>query len=571
LVGTNGSGKSSLSLVLASKQLPGFPQNLGVVYLSSNPNDEAYGVGSDHDGKNNDDDTKKAISDMTCSEFLQSRVDQRVATFEHEIEELENKMEENPENIQVVERLSELYDLTDTLRDKAAREIQSILEDELSFGPHLHKTLSQLSSGWRYKCHLASALLVHADVIIVDEPSFLDHKSTQWLVHRLQRASKQEHAMVLLVSHKEVLLDQLCQEHILYINAANKTLTQYNTGYSAFRELHAAQVAASQKTLHQAQERVTGADKALQKVKHQLNKHEKDLKQQTTKNADQRFIKGKSKEHKQKADKSAASKLKQLKKHQATIQETAQQQSMTDRVKPIKITGNVASSTLAMLEDVSVSFDESHNGYKVFSNVELRLEPTDRVLLAGPNGCGKSTLIKLLLGDLEKEAVGVVIDGNVRLNPTLQHKSLYFPQTALQDLTRHCGSQSALSYLQQREVADTSTASPMTETRLRQHLGDFGLTRSVALRRISTLSAGQQVRLWLASKLLHQSQPCLLILDEISENVDVETRLSLIDLLNSTFQGAVLIVSHDDDFCRTFRPNQIWNLSSQGIQIEYPP
>merc|ERR1712176_1517108 len=87
----------------------------------------------------------------------------------------------------------------------------------------------------------------------------------------------------------------------------------------------------------------------------------------------------------------------------------------------------------------------------------------------------------------------------------------------------------------------------LTETQGRCHLADLGLAKDLALSRVATLSAGQRVRLWLAKQLLMHPKPSLLILDEVSENVDVDTRQSLIDLLK-TFNGAVLVISHDPDF-----------------------
>ena len=96
---------------------------------------------------------------------------------------------------------------------------------------------------------------------------------------------------------------------------------------------------------------------------------------------------------------------------------------------------------------------------------------------------------------------------------------LYFPQTALYQLLRQHGNKTAMEFLQ--------SAKTMTETDVRHHLGELGLAKDLALHKIKTLSAGQRVRLWLAYQLLLHPKPSLLILDEMSENVDVETRNSL--------------------------------------------
>jgi len=139
-----------------------------------------------------------------------------------------------------------------------------------------------------------------------------------------------------------------------------------------------------------------------------------------------------------------------------------------------------------------------------------------------------------------------------------QGKMLYFPQTAMSNMLHQCGNQTAVQYL----------GSDLTEMQARHHLGQFGLKGDIALRSISSLSAGQHVRLWLACQVRQNPEPSLLILDEISENVDVDTRNSLIELLHS-FVGAVLVISHDPDFCRAFHPTQIWTLHPNGLHIEY--
>lgn len=154
----------------------------------------------------------------------------------------------------------------------------------------------------------------------------------------------------------------------------------------------------------------------------------------------------------------------------------------------------------------------------------------------------------MILGDLEPTSGSVARRG----------KALYFPQVALNDLSREHGLKSALAFL----------GESLTETEARHHLGNFGLAKDLALRPIHTLSAGQRVRLWLAHANLWNAKPTLLILDEISENVDRETRKSLLDMLHS-FVGAVLVISHDEDFCGSFQAQQVWTLTPHGMRIEF--
>ena len=536
LVGTNGSGKTSLAKVVASKELPGFPKDLAVQYVSTHEN---YSCMHAITGSNDND----AEQSLTPEAYLYSVVQDRLESLGTKIEQLEESLGLDSERVEeTANQLAELYELQDELQKSAEREIQQTLTD-LGFGPHLKKSLSQLSSGWRYKCRLAAAFTAHSDILIVDEPSFLDISSTKWLVEKVSQAISRK-TMVLLISHKEALLETLCNR-ILYINSGNHSLSSYNCGYETFRATHMSEVSHAKCTIAETEERVASAQKSLKSVQSQLQRRERKTKALTTQNADQRFIKGKNKEAKQKADRSAAAKVKQLK-MQASEMDDLRRQAKREQIKHLHISGIAGEGTLALFQDVGFAYDEGEPF--IFQNLDARLEAQDRVLLRGPNGCGKSTFLRLLLGELEP-TVGTVKDVG---------KVLYFPQTSLSDMASRHGHESAVRYL----------GNNLTETAARQHLGDFGLTKSLALRPIVTLSAGQRVRLWLSKQMLRFPSPALLVMDEISENLDVETRGSLSEILNG-FVGAVIVVSHDEDFCRSLHPTQVWNLGLHGIHIDY--
>ena len=136
--------------------------------------------------------------------------------------------------------LADLYEKLEDIENSAESQIVQTFHD-LSFGPHLHKTWSELSCGWRYKCRLAAAFTSRPDILIIDEPSFLDVASTEWFIRRTLEASKEGKAMVLLISHKEALLEALC-DRILFINSANQTISTYNCRYHTFRVTYIEQV-----------------------------------------------------------------------------------------------------------------------------------------------------------------------------------------------------------------------------------------------------------------------------------------------------------------------------------------
>jgi ATPase subunit of ABC transporter with duplicated ATPase domains len=156
--------------------------------------------------------------------------------------------------------------------------------------------------------------------------------------------------------------------------------------------------------------------------------------------------------------------------------------------------------------------------------------------------------VKIILGEIETARGHVSQKGSV----------IYFPQMVLSNLLRQHGNKSAREFL----------GDALTDTEARIHLGNFGLERDLALRPINTLSAGQRVRLQLAKEQLLHPKPALIVVDEITENVDKETRDSLVDLISS-FEAAVLVISHDPDFCSRLKPTKKWELVRYGLRETY--
>ena len=198
LVGTNGCGKTSLARILSAKDLPGFPQGLVIEYLAAS-DDEEYLAGHF---------TEEDSLSLKPIEYIDLRIQQRSEQLLEQINELETKLEsidevdeDEVDLEQISDQLAQLYDLQDDVSEKIQREMHHAL-DELGLRKYEDKQLSELSSGWRYKCRLIAAFLTHPDLLIIDEPSFLDESSTQWLVSRSKEASNKDNAIVLLISHR---------------------------------------------------------------------------------------------------------------------------------------------------------------------------------------------------------------------------------------------------------------------------------------------------------------------------------------------------------------------------------
>lgn len=533
LVGSNGAGKTSLAKVISSGLLPGFPNELAVQYVSSHERSEFSEI--EH----------YSSTETPCS-YIECAMNDRLSDIYAEIQGLEDSLGYDETDIERIEgisaRLAVLYDLQDELHISHQKELTSILDD-LCFEQYYDKPVHQLSSGWRYKTRLAAAFCSHPDLLIIDEPSFLDAASTEWLIEKIKHRATALNSMVLLISHKEDLLKRF-NDRIWFINSANHSLVSMNCGYETFCSAYLSDISHAENTISKYEHDLESSTASLKSISNDLHRHERNMKKTTSKNADQRFIKGKSKESKQKADRSAASRLKKLKQdelHIAEIKSTIQR----SRVKPLKITGVQGRGTLISFDNLDFAYGD---GSVVLSDVSARIEAKDRVLLCGMNGSGKSTLMRILLGELEPSSGSIV----------RQARILYFPQAALSRLALFHGSESCMSYL----------GGNLTNLQARQHLGNFGLGSEIVFQPIFSLSAGQRVRLWIAKQLSETTCPTLFVMDEISENLDLETRETLLAALN-TFEGAVLIVSHDKNFSDSFHPSQIWILAEQKLRSSY--
>jgi len=342
-----------------------------------------------------------------------SRVKDRVEELQRQITSLENQLESTSEETEIEtisEKLGDLYDIQDTLEVDAEEMINQMF-DELNFGEtRQQQPFVTLSSGWKYKCMLISSLLTHPDCLIVDEPSFLDIKSTEWFVRQIQQMTRptstgNNHgaSIILLISHKEALMEEVCQR-ILYINPSSRTMTQYGCSFREFQQAHGQNLAHAKKAKDQAGQAHTDAKQSLDSLRKQLNKREGNFAKTSSENADKRFIKGKNKEAKQKADHSAAAKVKRLQKQAADMEEQ-QELLRAVHVAPLVLESADVKHTdrpLVELVDVDVKYDHDGGGPVNDDDLLLRyvncqISGKDRIILSAANGQGKSTLVNIIM------------------------------------------------------------------------------------------------------------------------------------------------------------------------------
>jgi ATP-binding cassette subfamily F protein 3 len=341
---------------------------------------------------------------------------------------------------------------------------------------------SEFSGGWRMRVALAATLFAEPDLLLLDEPTnYLDLEGTLWLEAHIARYPR----TVMVISHDRDLLDNAV-EAILHLEAGKLML--YRGGYSAFER--------------QRRER-QALDIKLAKKQEAQRAHM------------QAFID----RFRAKATKArqAQSRLKTLAKLEPIAAVVA------DEVRPIIIPApaKALSPPIVALDDVAVGYEP---GKPVLRRLNLRIDDDDRIALLGANGNGKSTLVKLISGRLAP------MSGRITRAERLA--IAYFAQHQLDELNE---SESAYDHVR-RLLPDAR------EAQVRARAGAMGFPQAMADTPAGKLSGGEKSRLLLGLATFAGAH--LVILDEPSNHLDIDSRAALIEAIND-YPGAVILVSHD--------------------------
>jgi ATP-binding cassette, subfamily F, member 3 len=341
--------------------------------------------------------------------------------------------------------------------------------------------LDSFSGGWRMRVALAGVLFSAPDLLLLDEPSnHLDLEAEIWLENFL----KSSRSMMVVVSHERELLNNVV-DHILHLEGGQMTL--YSGNYDSFER---------QRREIQAQ-----AESAR-------------VQQEAKREKLQAFVdRWRSKAH---SARQAQSRIKALARMEPIAAANEDPSLTFDFPSPKEML-----PPLVALSDAAVGYAADT---PILSSLDIRIEPDDRLALLGRNGNGKTTLARLLAGELSPMSGSLVASSKLRVGYFAQHQieDLVHDETPLQHMTRMLPG-----------------AKPSA---VRGQLGRFGFSGDKALVKVQKLSGGERARLALA--LITREAPHILILDEPTNHLDVDTREALIQAL-SEYGGAVVIVSHD--------------------------
>ncbi|KAF2358207.1 ABC-transporter extension domain [Trinorchestia longiramus] len=486
LVGPNGHGKTTLLRHIQIRAL-NIPSSIDVLYCE-----------------------QEVVADETPAIEVVVASDTKRAELIKEKEELEVRMSKKGKTVNM-DRLQEVYDELKAIgADQAEPKARRILAG-LGFTREMQeRPTKNFSGGWRMRVSLARALFMEPTLLMLDEPTnHLDLNAVIWLDNYLQGWKK----TLLVVSHDQSFLDNVCTD---VIHLDMQKLFYYKGNYSMFKKM-LVQKRREQIKAYEKQEKRIRELKAGGSSKKQAEKKQKEA-------LTRKQEKGRMKNKKDENDDGPTELLDRP-------QEYIVKFSFPEPP--------ALQPPILGLYNVTFAYD----GHKpLFKNVDFGIDLETRIAIVGPNGVGKSTFLKLLVGELTPN------QGDVRRNHRL--KIGRYDQHSGEHLTAE---ESPAEYLMRLFNLPYEKA--------RKALGTFGLASHAHTIKNKDLSGGQKARVALAELCL--TAPDVLILDEPTNNLDIESIDALAEAIVD-YKGGVIIVSHDERLIRD-TDCQLWVIEDQTI------
>ena len=473
LVGKNGAGKSTI-LKMLSGEITFFEGNIvpeGNITIGFLKQDLDFVKG-------------RTVWNETLQAFEQ------INAWKNELEEVNHQLATRTdyESDAYHDLIHRMTDLNDILHHHDAYNLEGDVEKVLlGLGfkaADFDRVTDEFSGGWRMRIELAKLLLQNNDLLLLDEPTnHLDMESIIWLENFL----KDYNGAIVLVSHDKQFMTAVCNRTF---DINNKKVDDYKANYTKYLE---------------------------------LRKDRKEKLIQAKKNQDA--------EIKQMED--------NINKFRASATKAAFAQSLIkklDKIERIEVENeDVSKFNIRFVQSVvpgKVIFEanklgKKYGNHQVFDNVDFFVQRGDRIALLGQNGQGKTTLAKILAGEIKDYTGEWNLGHNVNIG--------YFAQNQEEVLTPD------KTVLQEAEDAATEETRP----RVRDLLGSFLFTGEAVQKKTKVLSGGERNRLALCKLLLRPFNT--LIMDEPTNHLDIQSK-EIIKIALQKFEGTVIVISHDREF-----------------------
>lgn len=447
--------------------------------------------------------SKATIIDEVCNSNEElTKISVRLEDINHQLATREDY--ESDSYLGLLDELADLNDKFNVQGGNEVREQAEIVLKGLGFAhADLERPMGEFSGGWQMRVELAKLLVQNPDVLLLDEPTnHLDIESIEWLEDYLRKYS----GAIILISHDRSFLDGITNRTI-EIN--NRKFYDYNCNFSTYQVRREEEMVQQLQAYNNQQREIAQAERLINKFR--------------AKSSKAAF---------------AQSLIKKLDKMDRIELDEVDSSALTFRFPEPNPSGKL----VAEIEDVGKAYGEK----VILSDVRFNIGKGEKIALIGKNGMGKSTFIKMLVGDTDYE-------GEIKLGHNVN-----------------------IGYFAQDETAKLDTSKTVFETidevavgevrkNVRKILGSFLFSGDDTDKKVSVLSGGEKTRLALCKLLLEPYN--FLILDEPTNHLDIVSKEVLQEALKE-YSGTVLVVSHDRTFLDGLS-DRIYYIKDKNISIYF--
>jgi len=489
LVGKNGSGKTTLLNIISGALIPQegevvIPANTSIGYLQQEM----------------DTSSRKSIFDEALTAFDETlELEKKIANLNQEIAERTDY--ESKAYNQLIHQLTEANERFQIIGGQSMQgETEKVLAGLGFKRSDFQRPVSEFSSGWQMRIELAKILLKKPDVILLDEPTnHLDIESIQWLEEFLINYF----GAIVTVSHDRAFLDNVCKRTV---EIELGKIYDYKSSYSGYVAMREDRLARQISAYNNQQNQVKQIERFVERFRYKNTK-----------------------------SRQVQSKIKMLDKMDTIEIEDIDQSAIHFRFPPAPRSGKV------VLEGEHLG--KSYGDLEVLKDLNFAVIQKDSIAFVGKNGEGKTTLSRIIVGELE--CTGTLKFGhNVQIGYFAQNQGDYLDP----DKTVF-------------ETIDDIAAGEIRK-QVRSILGSFLFSGDTIDKKVKILSGGEKSRLSLAKLLLTPTN--LLILDEPTNHLDMQSK----DILKNAllqYDGTLIIVSHDRDFLQGLT-NKVFEFRDQKIK-----
>ena len=473
LVGKNGAGKSTIMKMICGLQSPTSghidkPNHLEVGYLPQ--------IMEHHRGRTVIEETMTAFAQMTALENELEEIGRQLA---------EREDYESPDYMSLITRMNEINDRlsvehSEPPRVKAERTLLGLGFKDNEFD----RPTETFSQGWNMRIELAKILLSDPDVLLLDEPTnHLDIESIEWLEGYL----KDYRGSILLVSHDRRFLDTVTNRTIEIMSSH---IHDYKVSYSRYIELRKERIGQQMAAYENQQKMIEKTEDFINKFRYKPTKSNQ-----------------------------VQSRIKALEKLERIEIDETDNSTLCVKFPPAPRSGDVVFKG----SDLTVGYPDK----VVFRDAEIEIRRGEKVALVGRNGEGKTTLMRVMTGELSPISGEAKVGYNVNIG--------YFAQNQEDILDKN------LTVMETLENVATGDI----RTKLRDILAAFLFKGDDIDKKVAVLSGGERARLGMAGLMLQPYN--LLALDEPTNHMDIRSKDILKQALKQ-YDGTLVVVSHDRDF-----------------------